>query len=268
MPGNPGVSPSAFDAVAADYDAGFSYSALGQLLRRRVWQALAGQFQPGDRILELACGTGEDAVWLARRGLRVTALDASAAMLAIAARKIEQASLDSRVSLQRVTLQQLITGDWHPDGPGFDGVLSNFGGLNTISNWRGLAARLAAMVKPGGRMVLVPMGPYCPWELLWYGSHGRFDLARRRWQPVARATLGSGTIPVWYPAARQLRRELSPWFRHLSTRSLGLWLPPSYLGALVQRQPRLFNLLNRLEGATASLTGGWGDHYISLFARR
>ena len=268
MPGDPGVNPAAFDAVAADYDTGFSHSLLGQQLRQRVWQLLAGQFQPSDRILELACGTGEDAVWLARRGLDVTALDASPAMVAIAAQKVRQAGLDGRISLQRASLQQIVSGEWHPSDTRFDGVLSNFGGLNTINNWHDLAARLAGMVNPGARLVLVPMGPFCPWELLWYGGHGRFDLARRRWQPVARATLGRSTIPVWYPAARQLRRQLSPWFRHLSTRSLGLWLPPSYLGALVERRSRLFDFLNRLENATAALTGGWGDHYISLFARR
>jgi hypothetical protein len=50
--------------------------------------------------------------------------------------------------------------------------------------------------------------------------------------------------------------------------SLGLWLPPTYLGHLVNRRPRLFGALNRLERVTAPLTSGWGDHYMLLLERR
>ena len=72
---------TAFDALAADYDASFTATPLGTLLREAVWRRLDARFAPGDRVLELACGTGEDAVHLASRGVRVTAVDASAAMV-------------------------------------------------------------------------------------------------------------------------------------------------------------------------------------------
>ena len=48
------------------------------MLRGRVWQTLERTFTPGQHILELACGTGEDALWLAQRGIQVTATDGSA----------------------------------------------------------------------------------------------------------------------------------------------------------------------------------------------
>ncbi|MFQ5613241.1 MAG: class I SAM-dependent methyltransferase, partial [Anaerolineae bacterium] len=239
---------------------------LGRMLRPRVWQHLARSFAPGQRVLELACGTGEDAVWLAGRGVQVAATDGSAGMARIAAAKVERARLDGKVSVQQVSLQQVMGG--FLAGQQFDGAYSNFGGLNTIGDWRPLAQALAEIVRPGGRLVLVPMGPFCPWEIVWYLVHGRPRQAFRRFGQPAPATLGGAVIPIWYPSAGRLRSDFKPWFEHLCTESLELWLPPSYLDGFVNRWPGLFAWLHRLEQATARLSRGWGDHYIIAFSRR
>jgi hypothetical protein len=165
-------------------------------------------------------------------------------------------------------LQEIIANP-RPAAPGpFDGVFSNFGGLNTIDEWRSLAAALAEIVKPGGVLILVPMGPFCPWEILWYLAHGQPKQAFRRFaRSGAPAKIGDSVIPIWYPSAGRLRADFMPWFRHLATESLELWLPPSYLDHLVNKWLGLFRRLNRLEKVTARLTGGWGDHYIIVFKR-
>jgi hypothetical protein len=151
--------------------------------------------------------------------------------------------------------------------PRFDGAYSNFGGLNTINAWPLLAKRLADLVKPGGTLILVPMGPFCPWEIAWYAAHGQLKTAFRRFGGSASAKIGDRVIPIWYPSARRLQAAFRPWFTRLETRSLGLWLPPSYLGHFVERWPRLFEGLNRSEQRAARLTGSWGDHYIIVFRR-
>ena len=101
---------AAFDAFAADYDATFTDSTLGRLLRPRVWEVLAQHFQPGDHILELACGTGEDAVWLAQRGLHVTATDGSVQMVAQTQAKAQAAGVKEQVNAVQMSLQQLVRG--------------------------------------------------------------------------------------------------------------------------------------------------------------
>ena len=263
------IKNDAFDAFAGTYDDDFTNSTLGRLLRPRVWQEMAEHFSPGQYILELTCGTGEDAVWLAKQGICVTATDGSAEMVKHAKAKAEAEGVSKQVEVVRLSLQTLIGGQRSVvGGRQFDGVLSNFGGLNTIGEWRPLAESLAKVVKPGGKVILVPMGPFCPWEIVWYAAHGQFKTAVRRFARSASARIGPATIPVWYPAARQLKASFSPWFEYRHTESLGLWLPPSYLGYFVDRWPGVFANINQLEKLTARFTKGWGDHYIIVFERK
>lgn len=259
------VAPTAFDAFAQSYDETFTHSSLGRLLRGRVWQQLGALFPAGSHILELACGTGADALWLAERGVRVTASDGSPEMAQLAMAKTAASEL---VQVWECSLQAIARNHYpFPAGP-YDGLLSNFGGLNTIVNWRELAESVAGLLRPGAIAVLVPMGPFCPWEIIWYGLHGQWRLALRRFRQPASANIAGTTIPIWYPSAGQLRQAFAPWFRHLSTHSLGLWLPPSYLEHLALSRPELCQRLNKIEQRTAWLTKGWGDHYILLLQKK
>ena len=262
------LNPTAFDTLAAEYDAEFSHTRLGRLLRQRVWAVYRRHFQSGQHLLELACGTGEDALWLVQQGLTITATDGSPEMLTITQHKAKQAGLESHITTHPLTLQSFLHPPPIPLLPvPFDGLYSNFGGLNTISDWHSLAKGIASLVRPGGNVVLVLMGPLCLWEISWYVLHGQIKLATRRWREDATAVIGQSQIPIWYPSARRLRHDFAPWFQHLATESLGLWLPPSYLGHFVEKRPSLFHYLNQLEKATARLTGGWGDHYIMILKR-
>lgn len=261
-----GSHPAAFDAFAATYDRDFSETKLGRLLRRRVWRVLRDAFPPGSYVLEMACGTGLDAAWLARRRVRVTATDGAQAMVDATRRRIVSSGLEDMVNVRRQSLQELAEVQW-PATPPFDGAFSNFGGLNTLPTWSPLAYSLARAVRPSGKLVLVPMGPVCPWEIVWYMAHGQPQVAWRRIRQPATARIGDASIAVWYPRLKELKRAMAPWFEHRTTRSLGLWLPPSYLSHLVERHATIFRALDRLEQLTARLSGSWGDHYVACFER-
>lgn len=259
--------PAAFDAVATSYDVDFSYTALGRILRKRVWRHLQGCFNPGQHVLELACGTGEDALWLAGRGIQVTATDGSGEMVRIVQDKAKRQGLSDLLSPQILSLQEIISGKNILTDQQFDGAFSNFGGINNIGNWQSLAKGLAGLVRMGGRLVLVPMGPFCPWEILWHLVHGQPTEAFRRLSPSPSARVGESTIPIWYPSPDHLRRDFAPWFKKLYVESLGLWLPPSNLGQLLTRWPDFWVSLSGLEAATARFSKGAGDHYIMVLER-
>ena len=68
---------SSFDTAAAMYDDTFTYSVIGKLQRQYVHLHLTNilnETKP-KKILEINCGTGEDAIWLAKQNYKVTATD-------------------------------------------------------------------------------------------------------------------------------------------------------------------------------------------------
>jgi ubiquinone/menaquinone biosynthesis C-methylase UbiE len=258
---------AAFDSVAASYDAAFTETRLGRLLRTAVQAYLAASFKPGMYILELNCGTGEDAVWMARRGIHVTATDASPSMLAMAGAKAATSGVAGQLAFQQLDLAEIA--GWQPEHPPpggqYDGVLSNFGGLNCLADRRPVAAALARWVRPGGRLIVVVMGPWCPWEILWHLAHGEARRAFRRLRAGAEAHLGGGAmVRVWYPSPRRLQADVAPWFRPRATAGIGVLLPPSYLDHLVDRWPGAFERLARVEAKLARRFPATllNDHYL------
>ena len=63
----------AFDTLAERYDDMFTNSLICRAQRDAVWSMAIRTFRRGDRILELNCGTGEDALFLAHHGITVLA---------------------------------------------------------------------------------------------------------------------------------------------------------------------------------------------------
>jgi ubiquinone/menaquinone biosynthesis C-methylase UbiE len=157
------TSDFAFDALAADYDTQFTHSRIGTLMRQAVWRRLDCRFRPGQRVLELNCGTGEDAVHLGQHGVRVLATDLSREMVQMTRQKVARAGLTATVQVQQLALEHL-----HAlDTPPFDGALSNFGGLNCVADLAGVGRALAARLHPGAVVLLCVMGPIVPWEWGW-----------------------------------------------------------------------------------------------------
>src|SRR5690349_6618752 len=70
-PGGGGVSAPAFDTVAARYDELWTESPAGRAQRELVWRELDPRLHPGQRILDIGCGTGADAAHFTARGLDV-----------------------------------------------------------------------------------------------------------------------------------------------------------------------------------------------------
>ncbi len=266
------MTGNAFDAVASHYDADFTDHRLGRLLRSEVCRKLEESFEPGSHVLDLGCGTGEDAVWLAQRGVRVTAFDASTAMLALARAKAEQTETADRITWCQVDLSELAL---HLDGTcgvaQCDGAYSNFGALNCVPELQALAKELARRVRPGGRLLLVVMGPFCPWEVLGHLARGRVKDAFRRFRRHPEARVGEGEpVRVWYASPRRVRQEFEPWFRLVETAGVGVFLPPTDFRSLVDRWPRLFSkmaTLDRRLGGTFPAT--WlNDHHLTILERR
>lgn len=265
--------PHAFDRVALRYDASFTDQQLGHWLRDVVWRELDHAFAVGDRVLDLGCGTGADARHLAERGVQVIATDASTGMLDVARQKAEMAGLTDHIAFDHLDLRD-VSVNGSPtaltDSAPLAGAYSDFGPLNCLPERRTLAASLAHAIRPGGIFIAVVMGPLCPWEALWYALHAHPRTAIRRLRSGVRSQVGDGVVHVWYPSPRTLRAEFAAEFEHVKTLGIGITLPPSDLGHLIQKAPRLFAAAKALDDhLRAHRPFTWlNDHYLVVFRRR
>ena len=259
-----------FDTFAPTYDESFTDTLIGRYLRQRVHARLNEHFQAGDHVLELGCGTGEDALYLAGRGVRVTATDVSERMLEITRAKTRGNTL---VSVERLDLRDLTPNPLpvHGEGELYDGVFSNFGPLNCLEDWRPLAGWLAERVKPGGVAAFGVMSPLCLWEMGWHGLHLDFETATRRLRKstMFQADEGAEPIVIHYPTVGRITRDFAPWFRRVRVEGVGLFLPPSDVFGVVEKRPRLLRLLTVLEGRFAryGALAMLADHYWIEFER-
>jgi SAM-dependent methyltransferase len=150
-PNHPGVMTDKADtanALAAEWDARYTGFAdrLPGLEPNSVLIDATGPLIPG-RALDVGCGGGAEAVWLARNGWDVTALDVSAVALEHAARRARDAGVHVQWGQSRLEDAQLPVG-------GFDLVTACYPALRQSPEGAAQQALLAA-VAPGGTLLVV-----------------------------------------------------------------------------------------------------------------
>lgn len=256
------MQASPFDELAPDYDRSFTRSACGMTLRAMVWERLPAVFGTRQCILEIGCGTGEDAVHLARAGHRVIATDASEEMIRIARLKAISAGCADQIEFHAMPIEALHT---LPRELRFDGVFSNFGAINCVTDVGRLARSLAQRLDPGAPLLFVVMGRYVPWEWAWYLAHGDRQRAFRR---LRRAGAQWRGLNIQYPTPAELARMLAPMFETRRRSALGFILPPSYAAQWLDARPRWLAALAAAERITQRMAAGLADHYILEAARQ
>ena len=251
----------AFDRIARSYDDTFTFSPVGRAQRNVVWQKAMRTFKHGSHILELNCGTGEDAFFLTANGMRVTACDASQAMIAQAKSRLQRT--EPTPDVQFLVLPSEHIGNL-PDDLNFDGAFSNFSGLNCTRDLSTVMSPLIQRLRPGAPLLLCLSARYCLWEIFHHLLHGRVRKAFRRCGGVTEAKVDGLSFPVYYPTVSQLRRVFGPALRIVSITGVGITVPPSYLNDWITRYPQLLALLTRIDETIQQwpLLRVLGDHML------
>lgn len=239
-----------FDRIAATYDGLWSHTAVGLAQRALVAHHCDPLFSPGTRVLDLGCGTGEDALRFITRGVDVLGIDASREMVAQARAKglcAQQRSIEDLSSLE----------------PGFDGALSNFGPLNCVADLHQVSRDLARLLKPHAPLALVLMNRWCLFEIAHFLRRHQLRQAFRRLNPTV-ASLGCA---VYYPSARDIRRAFRQHFSFCFDAGIGIAVPPSYApplsGPMLEARARFDRHISRMPVLRAL-----GDHRLYVFRRR
>jgi demethylmenaquinone methyltransferase/2-methoxy-6-polyprenyl-1,4-benzoquinol methylase len=173
-----------FAGLPARYDRMGALMSFGQDPRWRRALVDAIDPKPGQRVLDVATGTGMVALALAERGAQVIGLDQSEQMLAVA-----RAKLAGRVELVRGEAERLPFADGEFDALTFTYLLRYVDDRDTTM------AELARVVRPGGRIGMVEFGvpDARPLRALW-----------RAYTRAGLPLLGRLASPAWAEVGRFL----------------------------------------------------------------
>ena len=183
-----------FDNIAPTYDKLNHIMSLSvdKLWRRHALKEIVDGTP--QRILDVACGTGDSTISIARaaaEGTKVTGADISEGMMALVMEKAEKAGVGDRIDLQ------VADGEALPYGEGaFDRVTCAFGIRNFEHKEKGLE-EFRRVLKPGGKAVIlelsVPQNKVVRWVydlyflhiLPWVGGSISGDKAAYRYLPAS-----------------------------------------------------------------------------------
>ena len=255
-----------FNSYADYYDDHFTRSVIGKAQRSQVWRILKLYIRRKLNILEINCGTGEDALRLASLRHRVLATDISDKMIKICKQK-QGFTLPDLVFI-RSAFQEL---DQRVIEGSFDLIFSNFGGLNCLSpeDTKTMIPVFFNLLKPGGRLFLVYMSPNCQWEKFYYWLKRKPSLTlRRHMEGSAKVRIGGFYLDIWYYSPRSLEKLYAPYFLYEKIYPIGLFVPPTFLEHYFIKHKRILRLLEWVDKVLGFPgLARFSDHFAVVFKK-
>lgn len=256
-----GAGP-AYDAIADDYDGQLQEAAW---MRHILWKHYARLIRSEDRILDVGCGTGADALFLARRGVRVTAIDVSRQMIERLQGAAEREGLAGQIETRIMDYEDL--GIWEPET--FDAVISAFAALNTTPDLARFARNAARLLRTDGLLLVHLLNGFSLWDRLRLASRGRWSAAHQAARNRRRTVL-VGAMPLQhylYSPDEAYTQAFSVHFELRRAYGMGI-LRPARSAPHVPRA-----VLGALEHLEAIVRGhhpfvGWGEFFVLELAKR
>ena len=250
-----------FTKQSTVFDELYNGDTIIQYKRQRVREHILSYAKKNCSMLELNCGTGEDAIYFAQKGFSVHATDISQGMIGVLKQKIEKSDLDERITIEQCSFTELEK----LQGQRFDYVYSNFGGLNCTGELERVLNSFDAIVNLGGVITLVIISKFCLWETLLLFK-GKFKTAFRRFfaSKGRKAHVEGSFFKCWYYSPSFIKKQLQSKFEVLSVEGLCTIVPPSYIQNFAEKHPIAFRFLKKRED---SLRSKWpwrsmGDYFI------
>ncbi len=261
-------SATAFTRVAPSYQEDVVASPANRHMRSAVHEALGDLIRAGDCVLDVGAGTGVDAIWMARRGASVLAVDVASGMVDEMRRRTSEAGAQERVAVRQLAVEDLK--ELLPmHARRYDIVLANFGALNLAGDPGRWVAVVARLLKHDGHLVVNVMNRWCLPELVagFLRLRIAFALRRLRGDPIS---IGDVSLVATLYTPGAFARRLQSHFRPLWVRGLCvLALPPAleHIGVARPRLGRLLDALDRRVGRWPLLRS-LGDHFLMVLQPR
>jgi ubiquinone/menaquinone biosynthesis C-methylase UbiE len=147
-----------YEDLARDYDRRFNNPRLNYM-RQVEKKVILESLKPG-LVLDIGCGTGEQSLFLAKRGYHVVGVDISREMLKKANESAKEEKLKDNPSLVIASAEALPFRD-----KSFDGLISIFGVFNHIPKAEHAFWETHRVLKSGGRAIFTVVNR---WNLTWW----------------------------------------------------------------------------------------------------
>lgn len=255
----------AFDAIAGSYDSYDNKNEILAWMRSVIHKVYIKTLKSESKVLELNCGTGIDALFLAQNNMRVFATDISYKMISIVEGKIKSSGTKNIIGAEAASFDEIS----NINETGFDAVVSNFGGLNCINDFSRLSESLHKKLKPGGKFIAVVMNRFCPWEMLYYMLRFNFREAFRRFKKTGiYADLNGEKVMTYYFSPGDFAGRFRAHFRADKIYSLGYFTPPPYLIGFYRRLKPLVKLWMKMDEIFKGIFpfNRFGDHFVIIFS--
>ncbi|WNM19368.1 class I SAM-dependent methyltransferase [Flavobacterium capsici] len=253
---------ASFDKAASNYDETFTNSEIGKIQRHLVYTELSKHLNSIQNILEINCGTGEDAIWLAKQNFNVTATDISPKMIEIAKSKANLNFKTADINSITKTFE----------GETFDLIFSNFGGLNCLSKseFENFFANISSILSEKGKMVLVIMPKNTIWEQFYFLIKLQFSSIFRRKKEKVIANVDGENVATYYYNPKDIVNLAKQDFDLIKYKLIGFFVPPSYLEAFFKNKKWLLHFFNKMENRIKnwSFLSKYADHYIITLQKR
>jgi SAM-dependent methyltransferase len=261
-----------FDQAARSYDLLFGPATgsrpgnpLVTRLREMHVALLREVFPKNASLLDIGCGTGEEALALVRAKYGVLGIDISAKMIWQAQAKAAGHDIRRGLLFRQLPAGRLETLDER--GP-FQGAYASLGTLNTEPDLAGLARGLHQLLEPGAAFVATVMSRRCLFEILHNVLRLKPGRTLRRggeWRE-SRAGTGGVEAPVKFYRPGEFAARFAPHFTVESVMAFPLWLPPVHMHELFSENRDRFLQREKRDQLMRSwpVFRGWGDHFLMI----
>ncbi|MGB1002745.1 MAG: class I SAM-dependent DNA methyltransferase [Salibacteraceae bacterium] len=257
-----------FDHIANNYDAEFTQSLVGKAQRELVSTHLDNLIPDwnGLEVLELNCGTGEDALYFGQKGASVLATDISSEMVKVAKIKNRE---QNNVQCKQMDILDILS---QMGSKKFDLIFSNFGGLNCLNQTelKQFLDTSKKLLRPNGKLIMVVMPKFCVWESVYFLAKLQLKKAfRRKIKKGVLANVDGKDVRTYYYSPLQFVKWAKA-FKMEFVAPIGLFIPPSYLNSLFLKKDKMIEKMREIDKKQADSfhLSGLSDHFFISFTLR
>ena len=258
----------AFNNTAPSMDTVVVRNPINAWIRQVNSSLLVESFPPGSQLIELGCGTGDEAIMLANHGCRVLALDISDGMVAKAREKVQTMGLEDRIQVQQGRIADLASLVDASPWKSFDGAYASFS-LTYEPDLRDICESLFHVLKPGTLLLCTLPNRLVLSEVVIYGAQLRLEKVTWRFKRPLYRQIAGHTLRIHAYSPWEMAALFEGSFELQGLVGLPVFLPPIYLHDFYRRLGKFQTILKQIDSLLAKRFpwNNLGDHTFYRFKR-